>query len=168
MRFLHEHRSVLILGALLVAGALVGQLVGDHTRTEGPPLSSHSSSGTGALALVLWLERLGYSVERLETGAQPELKDGSILFVLQPLRRFNRAEAEAVLSWVRRGGVLVYVPGFGSIVTPATPGSPPDVLNEELGIGVRFAPLVEETSAPLPWYFFPLSLWPFCPCQSLN
>jgi hypothetical protein len=100
MRFLREHRSVLILGALLLAGAVAGQLFGDRTRTEGPPLSSHSSSGTGALALVLWLERLGYSVERLETGAQPELKDGSVLFVLQPIRRFNRAEAEAVLSWV--------------------------------------------------------------------
>ena len=82
IRLLARHRAALILGALLVAGAVAAQLIGERTNAGGPPLASRDSSPTGALALALWLERLGYGVDRLETGSQPELQSGSILFVL--------------------------------------------------------------------------------------
>ena len=155
IRLLARHRAALILGALLVAGAVAAQLIGERTNAGGPPLVSRDSSPTGALALALWLERLGYGVDRLETGSQPELQSGSILFVLEPIRSFSRLEGEATLSWVRRGGVLVYVPSVRSAFSQVSPGLSADVLNDELGITVRFRSLIEETSDPMPFFTAP-------------
>lgn len=155
IRSIARHRAALVLGALLVLGAVVAQLAGERTPNQGPPLASNDSSRTGALALALWLERLGYQVDRLEPGSQVELRDGSILFVLEPVRPFSRLEAEATLGWVRRGGALVYVPSVRSAFAQISPALSADVLNDELGIAVRIGPTAAEASAAFPFFTAP-------------
>jgi hypothetical protein len=136
--WLARNRAALILAALLVAGGVLGQTVAERTSDrEGPTLSSTDAHPNGALAMALWLERLGYRVERIDTGGS--LADIGVLFVLLPVRPFARAEATALADWVRRGGVLVYHPGPSFSIATGD-GSTGDALATELEIGVRFGP----------------------------
>ena len=63
MRHIAAHRATIMLAALLVFGAIVAQVVGDR-KPSGPSLSSQAADGDGALALAMWLDRLGYPVAR--------------------------------------------------------------------------------------------------------
>jgi len=152
-----RNRAVLTLGALLIAGAVAAQTLADHDTKEGPPLSSHDSRPGGSLALALWLERLGYVVERLESGSSADLAGNSMLFILEPIREFSRLEGEAILSWVRRGGALVYVPGFVATFEQISPELARDVLNDQIGITVPFGPHIQEARATLPFFTAPLA-----------
>lgn len=146
---------MLILGALLIAGAVVAQVVAERNGEAGPPLSSRSSSAGGALALARWLERIGYTVERLEGTSSADLADGAMLFVLEPIRGFDHGEAEAILSWVRRGGSLVYVPGEFSVLSQAFPTLAADALSAELGVAQRLVTLTDDASPALPFFTAP-------------
>lgn len=157
IRWLLRHRAVLTLGALLIAGAVAAQLLSERGTSEGPPLSSRDSRPSGALALALWLERLGYGVERLENGPSPDLTSNSMLFILEPIRGFSRLEGEAILSWVRRGGALVYIPGFARTLEQISPGLAPEVLNDQLGITAPFGPHIQEARPTLPFFTVPFA-----------
>ena len=59
----------------------------------------------------MWLERLGYSVDRLEwTVAVPGRDDVDLLFLLRPTRRLRANEADDIVHWIADGGTLVYHP----------------------------------------------------------
>src|SRR5688500_3560161 len=152
MRFLWRQRAIVVLGSLLLASAIVAQLVAERTRS-GPPLSSVDAGGEGALALAIWLEELGYRVERIE-GAGTSLEATQLLFVLQPLRSFDRAEAQAIRDWVARGGVLVYVPAFAALsgVVPSPTG---DGIAGEIDLSIQFGTPVNEASAAFPFFNTP-------------
>lgn len=151
MRPLLRHRATVMLAALLVIGAVAGQLAADRGRS-GPPLASDSSTEGGALALAMWLQDMGYRVERLDGSASLDGVD--LLFVLEPLRRFDRPEAQVVLDWVRRGGVLVYVPG-GSVLRTISPEAPGDGLSDDLEIGASFGPRVNRARPAVPFFTHP-------------
>jgi Domain of unknown function (DUF4350) len=155
MHALLWRRASPLLAGLLIVSAVVAQVVSERTTTEGPPLSSHDAGPGGALALARWLERLGYTVDRLEPGGPTEFAFGGILFVLEPARDFGRVEAGSLLSWVRRGGVLVYVPNIRSTLLQLSPAAPGNILNEELGISLVFGPFVDETSGSFPFFTTP-------------
>ncbi len=143
--WLASHRAALLLATLVLGGAVLGQVVAERTSgPEGPPLSSTDAHPGGTLGLALWLERLGYQVQRVESSTTP-LDEGGVLFVLLPVRPFARAEAAALTEWVRRGGTLVYYPG--PIFAPATiDAAPRDALPSELEIATRFAPFTTTAS----------------------
>lgn len=143
IRFVRRYRTRLFLVALLLAGGLIGQFVAERQQS-GPPLSSRDAGPGGALGLALWLHELGYGVARLEDSQSPPLETAHGLFVLQPVRRFDEAEAGAILNWVERGGVLVYVPSlvaFGGVV----PTIGDDGL--DLALGLSYGSRVEEVTA---------------------
>ncbi len=143
--WLANNRAALLLAVLLLGGAILGQAVAERTSgPEGPPLSSNVAQPGGALGLAMWLERLGYRVQRIES-ASTSLDEVSVLFVLLPVRPFARAEATALMDWVRRGGTLVYVP-VPRFAPSTIDASARDALANELDIGTRFVPLVATAS----------------------
>ncbi|HUX88112.1 MAG TPA: DUF4350 domain-containing protein [Chloroflexota bacterium] len=137
---LRRNRAGVFLILLLVIGAVLGTIA-DERNSSGPaqpPLSSTDAGPGGALALALWLERLGYGVERIQ--GEQSVPDASIdlAFVLDPSDPFSRQDAQAMLNWVRRGGTLVYVlPPFPIQFTDgaSTAGTS---LADQLRIGVRY------------------------------
>jgi hypothetical protein len=152
--WLKRHRAALILAALMVVGAIVGQAVAERNRDrEGPPLTSTDAHPSGALALALWLERLGYPVKRIEQSSGA-LDDVGVLFVLLPLRSFDRSEAAALAGWVRRGGVLVYQP-YPRLASSVLETSPRDPLASELGVDMRLVPFAPRAYPVGPFFTTP-------------
>jgi hypothetical protein len=145
-RWLARHRATLFLIGILLMGAVLGQAVSERTSGQREPsLTSTDANPTGALALAMWLESLGYRVNRLDRTSR-SLDDVGVLFVLLPRRAFSRAEASAILDWVRSGGVLVYMPS--RFLTAAT-GDPDqsDGLANQLDVASTFVPTTETASA---------------------
>jgi hypothetical protein len=71
-------------------------------------LTSHSTAPDGAQALALWVEALGYSVQRVQ-GTSFRLDQGAdLLFVLAPQQTFSPGEVERVDNWVESGGTLIF------------------------------------------------------------
>jgi hypothetical protein len=152
--WLTRHRAALFLAALLVGGAIIGQTVAERTRDrEGPPLTSTDAHPSGALGLALWLERLGYPVQRIDQSGS-SLDDVGVLFVLLPLRPFDRAEAAALAGWVRRGGVLVYLPS-PNLTTALLDATPRDPLANELEVGLRVGSRTASASGTAPFFTAP-------------
>jgi len=150
--YLAQHRVVIMLAGLLLIGALVAQVAGGR-RTSGPSLSSHSSEAEGALALAMWVERMGIPVARAESAAF-SLESTDLLFVLLPIRNFEGAEARALVDWVNRGGRLVYVPTPDPTrAATFTPELSP--LDEELELQVRFRPRIESGEPARPAFVAP-------------
>src|SRR5215207_11451594 len=86
---------------ILVLLVIVAVLAALQTQTEQqfPKLSTLSSAPNGALALKLWVQELGYSVDEqvLSTFIAPE--QASIIFMLEPLQP-TEAEMDSVDRWV--------------------------------------------------------------------
>jgi hypothetical protein len=135
MSFARRHRAIIALVVLLVVGAILAQVAATRNQAnpDSPALDSRDASPTGALALALWLEQLGYRVDRLEGSASSPSDIVRYLFVLRPTRQFSRSDSRAVLDWIRRGGTLVYVPSLfsTSLLTTFQPG---DGLDRELDL----------------------------------
>ena len=74
-----------------------------------PPLSSLSAEPNGAKALSLWLQELGYRVNknRKDTFAIPANTDVALL--LEPGESITGAEWEEIDEWVNNGGTLLLV-----------------------------------------------------------
>jgi hypothetical protein len=143
-----RQRVLLFVAALLLVGAAIAQVIAER-NPSGPPLSSSDGNPSGALALARWLEALGYQVGRMEDPSSFE--STQILFVLEPMRRFERAEAEAILDWVKRGGVLVYVPSLVPFSTLSATPNTGDGLSDALDLGVRYGPYVSEATPAIPF-----------------
>ncbi|MEA2642109.1 MAG: hypothetical protein QOF51_3503 [Chloroflexota bacterium] len=150
--WLARHRAPLALTALLLAGAIISQSVAERSQ-PGPALSSRDAGDTGALATFLWLERLGYDVGRVEHGGAA-LDSTQLLFLLHPIRGYAQDEAQSLLDWVRRGGVLVYAPSATQVsALEPTPNREP--LASGLDIAPRFGPSIQTATATLPFFTAP-------------
>ena len=125
------HRATLLLGLLLLLGAVAGGIATarDSANHGGPTLASRSAVPPGALGLALWLEQLGYRVDRLQTAGTTPGDAYSLYFAIDTVRPFSRTEAGAVTNWVLRGGTLVLLP-YPSVDDP---------LQRNLGIGIRYS-----------------------------
>lgn len=80
-----------------------------------PPLSSTSDAPSGAHALRLWFEGLGYTVSD-QIGPGYAIPEGTaIVFILEPSTTVTTEEWELIDSWVESGGVLILAgEGFGA------------------------------------------------------
>lgn len=137
LAFARRQRATLFLGLLLLAGALLAQAAAkESSPAAAPTLSSRDAGPNGALALALWLQRLGYPVTRA-TGTQssPAAATGVDL-VLSPTNAFAAADVQRTLAWVRRGGELIYLPSPWPTVG-ATGLSLDDRLGTALGVALR-------------------------------
>jgi hypothetical protein len=130
-----RHPTTIALIALLVVGAIIAQVASeqDQSHRSGPSLVSTDAGPNGALALALWLEQLGYRLERPATAGAAPADTVRYLFILRPVQRVSDDDGRSIVEWVRRGGTLVYVP---SLVTSGgvTPFESGDGLDRRLGL----------------------------------
>ncbi len=75
--------------------------------------SSHGAQGNGTLALYMWLDRMGYRVERIENRAFQISDTTRVLFVLGPIQTIEQNEAAYILQWVARGNTLIVADNAG-------------------------------------------------------
>ena len=108
---LHSQFSELsiLLGAflLLVVAALIS-LALQLGAPDGPPLGARAYGVTGSVALVRWVQALGYETRIVEGRPYRLPDDMRLLFLLQPnaVYTLSDGEKEEVLRWVHAGGTL--------------------------------------------------------------
>jgi hypothetical protein len=107
-----RRRDIIILTALfavLVVFTILGPGQSQDENATGTKMTTHSSEPGGALALLRWLESMGYDARRLQYTAFEPGPRTEALFILNPTQPINRTEAGRVLDWVEAGGTLVLV-----------------------------------------------------------
>lgn len=91
------------LGAVVLAGiAYVAQ-----PHQDSPEHSSSSDAANGTSAARLFAQAMGHPTEQV-AGTFPPGDSLGIMFVFTPTSPYTTGDAQAVLGWVRSGGVLVY------------------------------------------------------------
>jgi hypothetical protein len=104
-----QRRDLIILIGLflvLVVFTILGPGQSRDTSLGSTP-TTHSSAPGGALALLRWMQDMGYDARRLEYTAFELDEDTAALVILNPTEPFNRTQADMVLDWVEQGGVLI-------------------------------------------------------------
>lgn len=96
----------LALGLLVVLVAFI--LLQGEEQTPAP-FDPTSSAPTGLRALWLWLEAMGFTVERNDGPAFMIPEGSAVLFVYPNRQTYTDAEAEQLQRWVEAGGTLVLV-----------------------------------------------------------
>ena len=96
----------LALGLLVVLVAFI-LLQGEEQAPT--PFDPASTAPTGLHALWLWLEAMGYTVERNDGTTFVIPPESALLFVYPNQQIYSEDEAEQVRQWVNDGGTLVLV-----------------------------------------------------------
>jgi hypothetical protein len=94
---------VLLLALLLVVSALRSQ------PSTPRAFDLNSSTDSGLRGLALWLEKLGYQVQRTDGLRFVLSADADLLFVYPNQLSYTAGEAEELRAWVERGKTLVIV-----------------------------------------------------------
>lgn len=127
---------LLLLGILILVSALRGQ------PATPIPYDLNSTAPNGLRALYLWLEALGYRVQRTD-GLTYRIPPGAdLIFVYPNQLSYSAEEADALHAWVEAGGTLSLV------------GPHPEDAELERAFGVRARPqtdygLLEQQTQPL-------------------
>ena len=93
---------------LLLFAALVAFTVYTTARqaedAPAPAYSTHSTASGGAAALYLWLDELGYRVDRIQNGPFLIAEDTALLFVLAPHLSYTGVEMRLLETWAEGAG----------------------------------------------------------------
>lgn len=111
--------ELLLVVVLLTVVTVATQQVTPE-RTEAPNLASDSAAPGGAQALFLWLQSLGYRVERLEYRTFQPDEGTRVLLMLAPTMWPGKDDSTALRRWVERGGTLI-VAGTAPVSLPGLP-----------------------------------------------
>ncbi|HEX9995519.1 MAG TPA: DUF4350 domain-containing protein [Abditibacterium sp.] len=89
----------------------------------------------GGRGLSLVLEKLGYSTQKQSAPLQTMPQGAKIWLILDPETRFSNKEAQILLSWVRRGGTLLFCvrPEFDFSMQDQTPSEGIETLRKAFG-----------------------------------
>ena len=129
--------GLILLGGLLLVVSALG------SRPPQPiPFDLDSSAASGLRALDLWLQDLGYDVQRIGGMQFRVPQDADLIFVYPNQLSYTEAEAEALHEWVAAGHTAVIV------------GPHPEDVELERVFGVRSGPrdgfgLTEQQRQPL-------------------
>lgn len=107
-RRLRERVSADLVVVLLLFAALVAFSAYTTTRqaesAPAPTYSTHSTAPGGAAALYLWLDELGYRVDRIQNGPFQIADDTRLLFVLAPRLSYTGVEMRLLETWAEGAG----------------------------------------------------------------
>ena len=111
-----DRKLLLIAGAillLLIVATVVFAPAPDEAEGQGVP-TTYSTTNSGAQAAYLLLRELGYQSERWEKPPSelPQDSDGKILILAGPDNYPEKEERDALLSFVRSGGWMLYAGNF--------------------------------------------------------
>lgn len=150
-----QRRDLFILvGLFVLMFVLISLLPNNRNESLSRIPTSHSDNPYGTQALLLWMQELGYDVERLEYRSFELESYDAALFIFDPSTSFSNEEIEHLIEWVSDGGVLVMTASNSS---PLTNG-PIDQLLEEFEITTSgpSANQIEIERAPVNQPFFDL------------
>lgn len=104
-----SRRDLMILLAL--CAVLILWVVVGTGRQQQPDFdlrpTSHSPAPSGTLALLRWMQDLGYDAGRLEYRSFTLSADDTVLVILNPSEPINRTDADEVVRWIEAGGTLI-------------------------------------------------------------
>lgn len=106
---MRQRRDLFILISLFVA-LVVFTILGPSQASEeevDERTTTYSSAPDGVLALLRWLERIGYDAQRLEFRDFAVDESVATLVILNPTVSINRTQSGMVLDWVEQGGTLI-------------------------------------------------------------
>jgi hypothetical protein len=104
--------ELLLFLVILVVIALLSQAINSSGYQEPTPnLMSDSATATGSKALYLWLDELGYDVQRLQYQHFEPDRSMKVMFILAPTIKPSVEELNALQTWVERGGTLIVAGG---------------------------------------------------------
>lgn len=145
---------LLILTPLVIAAVIAVQASSEQATTPTTDLLSDSTAPNGAKAVYLWLETLGYRVERMEY-REFEFDHGTgVLLVLAPSNRPLKDELTTMRRWVEDGGTLIVAASAPSPlaqlpgIEPSIAGDASAAVLDEFGIELRPLPSPQVDSAP--------------------
>jgi hypothetical protein len=104
-----RQRDIVILIGLFVV-LVVFTLLGPARSRNDSAISkptTHSSAPEGALAMLRWLDDLGYDARRLEYTSFALDDEAAALVMLNPTEPINQTQTDLVLDWVAQGGLLI-------------------------------------------------------------
>src|SRR5258707_3727007 len=112
-----------LLIGIFVAVAIIAIIAVLATPVDnGTPFSTHSSAVDGAMALRLWLEKLGHPTTDLTS--KPIVPGAEkTLFILDPDIGYSATEAQTLQRWVRAGHTLILAGNISIINTLLKPFS---------------------------------------------
>ena len=126
-----DRKLLLIAGTILLL--LIVVTVGfapSPGEAEGPGIpTTYSTAKSGAQAAYLLLSELGYRSERWEKSPAelPAYAEGKILILAGPSNFPDKKERDALLSFVRSGGWIVYAGNFPFLFLESGAVTPPSV-----------------------------------------
>ncbi len=145
------NRTRVIVG-LLVAFILVIAVLA--SRDEGgewwPSTRLNDSTPRGGRALGLVMENMGYATQVQDAPLSKMPSDARVWLLLDYQTTFSDREADALLDWVRQGGVLFWVPPNSDTPIWGTSTSHPGVdhLQEKIGAGRTGSPSFDANGFP--------------------
>ena len=109
-----DTKRVVRSGEALITLALFAALIGvmlalGSTGAQDLAYDLDSPAPEGLLALRLWLEKMGYRVERIDGPRFHFPTEADLLFVYPNRRPYSRHAARTLLRWVEAGGTLVLI-----------------------------------------------------------
>lgn len=105
-------REWIIFGTLLVllvALTVVTAQSQTSDETDMLPGSTYANGRVGARAMYLWLESLGYDVERYQPGTFTMERVDGVFWLISPIEFITDDDADALEAWVEAGGILILV-----------------------------------------------------------
>lgn len=144
-----DRKLLLIAGTillLLIVATVAFAPAPDEAECQGIP-TTYSTTNSGAQAAYLLLRQLGYQSERWEKPPSelPADSDGKILILAGPVNIPEKAEREALLSFVRSGGWMIYSGNFPFLYVGVGGATP--ILDTTAGSSARSFPAL----APSPF-----------------
>jgi len=144
-----DRKLLLIAGAillLLIVATVVFAPAPDEAEGQGVP-TTYSTTNSGAQAAYLLLRELGYQSERWEKPPSelPQDSDGKILILAGPDNYPEKEERDALLSFVRSGGWMLYAGNFPFLFVGVGDATP--IMDTTLGRAERSFPAL----APSPF-----------------
>jgi hypothetical protein len=123
-----DRKLLLIAGAILIALIIASVVLApfpEDQKGQGVPTTYSTASG-GAQAAYLLLRELGYQSERWEKSPTelPPDSGGKLLILAGPDNFPDKAEREALLSFVRSGGWMIYAGNFPYLFTAVGTATP--------------------------------------------
>jgi hypothetical protein len=115
----------ILLAVMVATAAFLGSQGGEDTAEPRPSPSSYSAKGSGTKALFLWLQGLGFQVQRWEQPLTRLPAEPAVLLVLGPGRPVEESELKTLERWVMGGGTAVLADdGVGVPIPGVWPGPP--------------------------------------------
>ncbi|BCM91276.1 hypothetical protein IAD21_03142 [Abditibacteriota bacterium] len=144
-------RTQFIVGSLIAIIVIIAVLAsGSEGGAWWPPTHLNDTTPAGGRALGLVMERMGYATQAQNRPLSRMPADARVWFLLDSQTTFSDREADDLLAWVKKGGILFWVPPDNESNFFGDSNSHPGVdhLQKKLGAGRSGMPSFDASQLP--------------------